>query len=444
MMKIGYLILINDNIGGEVMDYKEQLNTIVDYFKANEKKEDDFKIGIEFEHFVIYKDSLKTVSYYGEKGVGESLADLEKKGWKASYEGEYILGLEKGNKVVTLEPGSQLELSVKAQKDLGIIAREYREFVEEIKPILESKGQTLISVGYHPATKIDEITLLPKNRYDFMFNYFKTKGTHAHNMMKGTAALQVSLDYKDEEDYEKKFKLANAIGPVFYASIDNGYFFEGEPFDGYGLRTLIWNNCDNDRSGVVPGALDGPFGYKDYGNYILNAPPIFRMTKGEAVSTGDKKIKDVFDPNKDSQEEMEHLLTMVFPDVRTKKFVEIRMMDSVPYPLNIGVAAVLKGIFYNEDNLNKLYDIYKDVREEDIRIAKGSIIKEGINASYMSRTILDRMKEIIEISKSGLNEEELTYLKDLEDMINKGYSPRDITASKIGNGKAEALAWAMI
>ena len=132
-----------------------------------------------------------------------------------------------------------------------------------------------MTVGYHPVTKIEEIKIIPKKRYDYMFEYFKTKGSHAHNMMKGTASLQVTIDYGSEEDYIKKFKIANALSPVLYALYDNGYYFEGAIWENHSLRAFIWANCDNDRSGIARGTFDGDFGYRKYAEYILNIPPIF-------------------------------------------------------------------------------------------------------------------------------------------------------------------------
>lgn len=109
------------------MDYKRQIEEIVNYIKKGEKEREEFKVGIEFEHFVVDKDSLKTISYYGEEGVGATLRELEKMGWAAGYEGEYILDLNKGNKTITLEPGAQLELSIKAQSNIKDIEEEYWE-----------------------------------------------------------------------------------------------------------------------------------------------------------------------------------------------------------------------------------------------------------------------------------------------------------------------------
>src|SRR5690606_33496826 len=134
------------------------------YIKKGEKEREEFKVGIEFEHFVVDKDSLKTISYYGEEGVGATLRELEKMGWAAGYEGEYILDLNKGNKTITLEPGAQLELSIKAQSNIKDIEEEYLEFLHEILPVLNRKNQSLINTAYHPVSKIGELKLLPKKR----------------------------------------------------------------------------------------------------------------------------------------------------------------------------------------------------------------------------------------------------------------------------------------
>lgn len=206
------------------MDYKRKIQEIAKYFKNNEKKEEDFSIGVEFEHFIIDQETLKTISYYGIDGVEDTLMKLQAMGWKGKYERDHILGLEKEDMTITLEPGSQIELSIKPYKNIEDIERAYKSFLDEIVPILDAKGQTLITTGYQPESKIADIKMIPKQRYDYMFEYFKARGKYAHNMMKGTASVQVSVDYSSEEDYIKKFKVANALSPVIYAMFDNSPF----------------------------------------------------------------------------------------------------------------------------------------------------------------------------------------------------------------------------
>lgn len=426
------------------MDYKRQVGEIVKYIKAGEKTREEYRIGVEFEHFVIDLDSYETVSYYGENGVAETLEDMTRIGYKGEIEGDHILGLKKGVKNVSLEPGSQLELSIDARKTIKELEEEYLEFIRDIIPILERKNQGLLNTGYHPVTKIDEIRLLPKKRYDFMFNYFKSRGSHAHNMMKGTAALQIGLDYESEEDYRKKFQIANALSPVLYTLFENAYYFEGRALDMHNIRSYIWENCDSHRSGLVEGALDKDFGYERYGEYILNRPPIFINQDGEEVFTNKKLVREIFDPEDYKIEELEHLLTMFFPDVRTKQFIEIRMMDSIPYPLNFSSVALLVGLIYDDENVDELYKYIEDISIEDVNKAKEEMRDKGLEGRLKGEKLLDIGNYLVKLAEKGLEGEDKLYLNPLKKMLKKEVNPYIITRSKARERKREAVNWCLL
>ncbi len=426
------------------MDFNRQVEELVKYIKSGEKDCKNTRIGIELEHFVIDNETLRTVSYYGENGVASVLKDLEEKGWKGSYEGQYILGVSKGDKVISLEPGSQLELSINAKDKISELEEEYLDFLGEIIPVLNARGYSLIATAYHSETKIEEIKLLPKKRYDYMFDYFKTRGKNAHNMMKGTASLQMSIDYSSEEDYRKKFRVANALAPVLHALFDNGYYFEGKPWGKYNLRTQIWNNCDSHRCGTVEGALDDDFGYGRYAEYILNRPAILLIKNGETIFTGGQKIKEFFDPENYDLGEVDHLLTMFFPDARTKKYIEIRMIDAIPYPLNFAAISLLKGLFYNQESLDSLYDYIKDISLDDVAKAKESIIENGLRGTLKGQNMVDFGKYLVGLAKKGLSQDEIHYIEPLEEMLAKGINPYEVTKSRAGLGKKESLEWSIL
>lgn len=426
------------------MSYTSLINQLVDYFKSQEKVEEEFKVGIEIEHFVVDKASLRTVSYYGKDGVADTLKELENTGWQGNYEGEHILGVNTESKYVTLEPGSQLEVSIVAQKSIDKLEKEYLDFLQEIIPILEKKNQALITVAYHPISKIDEIKIIPKKRYDYMYEHFKKKGKYAHNMMKGTASFQVAVDYSSEEDYIKKFQVANALSPIFYAIFDSGYYFEGGTWDKYSLRAAIWQNCDRVRCGTVPGTFNEDFGYRKYAEYILNVPPIFIYDGISTYPTGEKLVREIFEDRTPSMEELEHVLTMVFPDVRTKKYIEIRMMDAIPYPLNFSAVALIKGLFYNKDNLNTIYEYVKALSVEDIDKTKNSIIEKGIEGKVKDLNIIEIGLSLIDLAKKGLKIKELKYIEPLENMLKEGKNPYLLIKEKAHLGKKEALSWCIL
>ena len=186
-------------------------------------------------------------------------------------------------------------------------------------------------------------------------------------------------------------------------------------------------------------ALEMDFSYEKYAEYILNRPAIFILKDGQVEFTGRKLIRDMFDPDNYKMEELEHLLTMFFPDVRTKNYIEIRMMDAVPYPLNFAAVALIKGIFYNEDSLNQAYDFIEDLKEEDIVNAKSSIIEKGLDGQFKDKNILEVGKWLVALGEKGLADNEKNYIKPLREILEEGKNPYEITRERLGKGKIEAL-----
>lgn len=421
------------------MDYQNQLKAFVNHFKKAESKKSEHKIGVEFEHFILDKD-LNAVPYYGENGVEKILYDLAENNWEKEYERNHLVALKSDNKAITLEPGAQLELSINPFSQIKKIEDIYLNFLEEIKKILANYNYKLAVLGYQPKTSINDIKMLPKKRYDFMYKYFKNKGRYAHNMMKGTASLQMSIDYKNEKDYIKKMRVGYFLSPLIYYLFDNTPFFEGKTSSRESVRAEIWQNCDNQRSGLINGIFDREFGYREYAEYLLYVPPIFKKKNNKLIYTAEKKAKDVMDSNK--KEEIEHFISMVFPDVRTKKYIELRAADALPYPYNLGLVAFLKGLFYSKDNLNYLYKKSLEYNQSEFKDFKDKIIyKEKLK----KRSNL--IENLIERSKSKLNDKEENYLDYVEEIFYDHQKMKFKTLNKFNskkNNKKEALNWCVL
>ncbi|QSX07894.1 glutamate--cysteine ligase [Alkalibacter rhizosphaerae] len=357
------------------MDYSaENVKRIAAYIKSGEKKPGQCSIGMEFEHILVYRDTLKSVTYDDAKGMESIFLGLEKKGWDLTRENNRILGAVRDGDAITLEPGGQVEVSVKHTLDLGETERRYLLFLEDIKPILDNNGQGLIALGYHPASVIEEIPFIPKRRYVFMSKYLGEKDTHGHHMMKGSASAQVVIDYANEEDFIKKFRVANSLTVVLSYLFDNTPVFEGKPWEHHMARTNIWNHVDKDRSGVMKGSLDQIFGYDEYAAYVWNKPVVIGLLDGAYEFAGEQTTAEVYRDRLMSEVEIEHVLSMFFPDVRAKRYIEIRMCDSVPHPWNVSLAALVKGIFYDPDNLEFFYQTSKEVTEAMVQDWKDAMI----------------------------------------------------------------------
>lgn len=415
------------------MDKKSKL---LAYIKQGEKSEDALSLGVEMEHFVIDNATGRTVGYFGPDGVGETLKDIEKMGFQAHREGDNILSLEQGAIQISTEPGSQFEIAITSSPCIMTLEREYVGFMRKMVDLFAEKGQSLVTLGYHPVSKIDDLRILPKKRYDYMYRYFEDCGSMAHNMMKGTASLQVTIDYKNEADFVRKYRTLNALSPIFYALFDNAAIFEGQPAPFRNVRSRIWENTDRERSGIWPLAFDPALSYEKYVDHILQTPIIFREIGGQPVYEGHKTILDAMLPE-DDDAFMYHALSIVFPDVRLKRYIEIRMMDSVPYPLNFSAMALIKGLFYKEKNLDVLYQMSLEMDYDKTMALKKEVEKKGIEAEFMGMTVRDFGLKLIRMAKKEMLIEK-RYLIYLQDLLEENKTPRDLFVEKMDKESLKA------
>ena len=333
------------------MNYNEDhIQALIKFFESGCKREQ--LLGLELEHFVVDARSGRSLPYSG--GVELILEKMAPNYGQPILSGNRIIGIKRDGADITLEPAAQLEVSIGPYSEVSQIARTYEEFTSIISPILKDMGCKLICLGYQPVSRIDELLLIPKERYKHMEAYFESTGTCGKHMMKGTAATQVSIDYRDEEDFKKKFRVANIMGPFLSLMYDNAPTFDGKPAKRKLLRTFIWDNVDPARAGIATGALDSDFGFYEYAKYVLDAPVVFEV--------------DDFNP--------EHITSMVFPDVRLKTNIEIRMVDSIPIDQALDYTKLLKDIFYNEARLNAIYKATLGVTGNQIAKLKEVLYEE--------------------------------------------------------------------
>lgn len=403
------------------MTYEDKVEKIVDFIKSGEKDEKDFKVGFEVEHFVVDKNSLETIRYEGENGIRQSLEELKDLGYEGIYEGEYIMGLHKDGASISIEPAAQFEISLDSQNSVDKLFETYKKTMAEIIPIFDKKGQLLVEVGYQVKDKIADIPRIPKERYKFMYEYFeKYAGPMAHNMMKGSASLQVAIDYSDEDDFRKKYFLANALAPFFYSIFDNAYIFEGEVYENHNIRQTIWENCDKDRTGIYPFSFDNDLSYEKYAKKILATPSIFIKKDGKDIATNEKTFEEIFDQDM-SDEMVFHALSIVFPDVRVKKYIEIRMPDNMPFPYNFAAVSLIKNIFYDKEVLDYAYNLLAGFTYQKAQDLKKITVLRGIQGMYEDKKIYEWMLEII-----GKIKEDRKYIDPLRDLLKEQKTPRDI------------------
>ncbi len=326
-------------------NFRTNKENIIQYLKNGCKPCDmPLHFGVELEHFVVKKDTKEAVSYYGENGVEAILIQLMPFYEESVYSEGHLIALGREGIALSLEPAAQLEVSISPQTDIGGIRAIYERFVREITPILEEHAYEMVTYGYQPKSKVEDLELLPKPRYRFMDAYFAKIGPYGRQMMRGTASTQVSVDYYSEEDFSDKYGIAYTLKEVLAYFCSNSPVYEGEEYNGYALRDEIWSGTDKRRVDVAPYMVDGTMSFEDYADFVLQTPVIVNKD-GAQEYYDERTIGEIAKERIFSKEELAHVLSMVFPMIRAKHFLEIRFADSMPMERVLKYVLILKGLF---------------------------------------------------------------------------------------------------
>lgn len=395
--------------------YKRNLSRLTEYFQNGCKENCFQKLGLEVEHFVVKKDTKESVSYYGERGVGALLERMKPYYSHFHYEGDQLLGLYNSEYSITLEPAAQLEISINPRRCICEIRNIYHSFLKQWEPLLEEWGYELVTMGYQPVSTVQDLQLIPKKRYKYMDTYFKKAGTTGANMMRGTASAQISVDYFSERDFVRKMRAAYILTPSIKLLTDCSPVFEGKRYQKHMARTMIWKQVDPQRCGIVPGLFEEDFGFEKYGKYLLRLPLIFIPQNGEAVYVGHQSAEKLWKDRDMTSEEIEHVLSMTFVDVRLKHYLEIRGADSMPFAYVMGYLALIKGIFYYEDALEQILN--RKISEADILRAEENLMELGFEGDIYGEKADEYLKNIFAIAREHLEGNEKSFLDDLEQIV---------------------------
>lgn len=396
--------------------YEENISRLIRHFERGCKMDCFQKLGLEVEHFIVDKSTGKSVSYYGERGVEAILRKLEIQYPHSYYEGQHLLGLYNSDYSLSLEPAAQLEISINPRGEISHIRKIYRHFTDQIAPVLEAYGYRLVTRGYQPASRVHELSLIPKKRYECMDDYFKTSGNRGIHMMRGTASTQISIDYFSEEDCVRKMRAAYLLGPAIKLLTDCTSVFEGQPAKGYLTRTAIWRGVDPDRCGICPGLFDENFGFRSYAEYLMHLPLIF-VPDGGGQDSYVKKLTaaDLWKEQGLLSDQVEHILSMCFLDVRLKHYLELRAADSMPFPQVCAYLALVKGIFFHEDALTRI--LAAPVGEKEILAAEDSLMEKGFSGEIYGMPAAEYCRMVVRTAKSHLRPDEQALLYPMEQMI---------------------------
>lgn len=397
-----------------------EYNQLLDEFLLGCKTEQ--KLGMEYERIPVSKYTSNVTPYYGDFGVCEILREFAKAdNWDYILDDTNIIGLKKLHDTITLEPGSQIELSIEPQQHVRDLKQRIEEIDSVLTPILDEFDVKLLNVGVSPKTTYKNIKLIPKSRYHLMANYLW--GILSDVMMRETAGIQVGIDFKSEEDAMRKFRLANLMMPFATAMYANSSIRGGVDTGYQSFRALAWLNTDNERCGFALD-FDKNMCFKDYVNKLLETPMIFINREDKTVSLNgrltfkqfmDKGFEDFYP----TLEDWKLHSNLYFPEVRLRNFIEIRNHDCVGGGLEYSIPALYKGIMYSKPAFEEVEEMLNKYTANEIKELRYNVARLATGAKIGKRHILSICKELAEISYYTLKTEGEDEEQFLIPLINK-------------------------
>lgn len=422
----------------------EHISDLLDYMASGSRPEAEWRMGTEHEKFGFTQDDLRPLPYEGERSISAILAGLaEKYAWEPVLENGLPIALsDKTGATVTLEPGGQLELSGALLDNLHETCLEVNTHLKQVKTISEPLGVAFLGMGFLPKWKREDMQWMPKGRYRIMRNYMAKVGSLGQDMMSRTCTVQVNLDFSSEADMVQKFRVALALQPIATALFANSPFTEGKPNGYYSYRSRIWEDTDPDRTGMLPFVFEDGMGFERYVEYMLDVPMYFIYREGRYNDVSGLSFRDFmagklpgFEGEKPTTKDWEDHLTTAFPEVRLKRFLEMRGADGGPWDQLCALPAFWAGLLYHAPSLDAAWELTKNWSMEERLQLRHDVPRQGLKAMAQGRSVQSLARELLNLAGDGLSarkrlnssgDDETGFLAPLLETADSGLSPADL------------------
>ncbi|MCD9032707.1 glutamate--cysteine ligase [Luteimonas sp. Y-2-2-4F] len=416
---------------------------------SGEKPRADWRIGTEHEKFGFRLDDLRPPAFDGERGIEALLRGLARFGWEEVREGGRTVALLRAGASVTLEPAGQLELSGAPLEDIHQTCEEVSTHLLEVKTVADDLRLGFLGMGFQPKWRRDEMPWMPKGRYRIMRDYMPKVGGLGLDMMTRTCTVQVNLDYASEADMAKKFRVSLALQPIATALFADSPFTEGRPNGYLSYRSQIWTDTDADRTGMLDFVFEDGFGYERYVDYLLDVPMYFAYRDGTYVDASGQSFRDfmrgtlpALPGELPTLRDWSDHMTTAFPEVRLKKYLEMRGADSGPWNRICALPAFWVGLLYDDAALDAAWDLVRDFSLEERHALRDGVPRQALKLPFRGASVRELAIEALRISVAGLRRrgvhnahgvDETRFLEPLIEFAEAGESPAERKLSLFAN-----------
>jgi glutamate--cysteine ligase len=387
----------------------ENRASLTEYLAAGGRPAEKWKVGTEHEKFVFRTDDLRPPPYAGERGIGALLGGIAECGWDPVEEEGKLIALTRGAASVTLEPAGQLELSGAPLETIHETCCEVQEHLDCVRVASEPLHLGILGMGFQPKWKREDMPWMPKARYAIMHRYMPKVGSLGLDMMTRTCTVQVNLDFADEADMVKKFRVSLALQPVATALFADSPFTEGKPNGFQSYRSHIWTDTDRDRTGMLDFVFDDGFGFERYVDYLLDVPMYFVHRKGRYIDCAGQSFRAFLEGRlpalpgeRPTLRDWSDHMTTAFPEVRLKQYLEMRGADGGPWNRLCALPALWVGLLYDTESLDAAWDLVRDYSMAERNALRDGVPKHALKLPFRGETVRELALRTLEIAGNGL------------------------------------------
>ena len=422
----------------------EDRRELVAWFEAGCKPASEFRVGTEHEKIPYRPATLTPVPYEGADGIGALLDALAARtGWEPILDGDAIIGLadSKGGGAISLEPGGQFELSGAPLATIHESAAELRKHLAHCHAIGQDLKIAFAGIGMSPLWSRAETPVMPKKRYRIMMNYMPKVGTMGLDMMFRTCTVQANLDFSSESDMARKMRVSLALQPIGTALFANSPFTDGKPNGFLSMRSQIWLHTDKDRTGMLDCAFEPGFSFERYVDWALDVPMYF-VKRGDIYhDVSGSSFRDLLNGKlaalpgeRATISDWANHLSTLFPEVRLKRYIEMRGSDVGSEAMINALPALWVGLLYDDASLTAAERLIADWTAEERHELRREAPRTALKTIFRGAPLNDYARDMIAIARDGLRRrarrdadgrDETLYLEPLETIVLDGKTPAD-------------------
>jgi glutamate--cysteine ligase len=221
----------------------------------------------------------------------------------------------------------------------------------------------------------------------------------------------------------------------------NSPFTEGKANGFLSFRSEIWRDTDNARAGMLPFAFEHGMGYERYVDYALDVPMYF-VKRGETyIDVAGMSFRSLMAGRLDNlageratvSDWANHIST-IFPEVRLKRYLEMRGSDGGPWKRLPALPAFWVGLLYDDGCLDQAWQMVKDWTAAERQQLRDDVPRLGFKAMIGKRYLYEIAKDCLALAHAGLRNrnrigrdgrDETRYLEPLDVIVEIGRTPAE-------------------